>query len=360
MCPSPGSSSTRRCSWRSARAIGLSTDMQALAMLCFALSPLTQLLHSVGMLDHHYVEHTFVLLSVWLGLGGSSNLESRRPRRSRSGRRLGLAPGFHNGLFILQLLPLGALFILWLRNAALPQRASSAFAIALLVATQLVAAAVGALPARHVRVRPACPGSTSTSPHARPRRSLLLAMRAARAANWRCSARCAPRFDRTARAAGVGRRRIPDGHRFRSSAKSPKLRARTRCSRGRLGPVATASYYSWLLFARAVAGCVLCLSRLPRDRSRSACISPLPRRSDWCCCSTQFRLHYFGWFALVIGPLLARRRAPGTVSLAPRPHVRRDASPRSALAFQPALRERLFVSTRRAALPTMRVCYPST
>src|SRR5688572_1259000 len=44
-----------------ARAIGLSRQMQLLAMLCFALSPLTQLLHSIGMVDHHYIELTFVL-----------------------------------------------------------------------------------------------------------------------------------------------------------------------------------------------------------------------------------------------------------------------------------------------------------
>src|SRR5688572_27378209 len=38
--------------------VGLSTEMRALAMFCFAFSPLTQMLHSIGMVDHHYVEHT--------------------------------------------------------------------------------------------------------------------------------------------------------------------------------------------------------------------------------------------------------------------------------------------------------------
>ena len=51
---------------------------------------------------------------------------------------MGFAPAFHNGLFILQLLPLGALFILWLRGGTLPRPSLRAFAIALLVATQLV------------------------------------------------------------------------------------------------------------------------------------------------------------------------------------------------------------------------------
>ena len=54
-------------------ALGLSLGMRALAMLAFALSPLTQLLHAIGMLDHHYVEHTFVLLNIWLGLNWFRN-----------------------------------------------------------------------------------------------------------------------------------------------------------------------------------------------------------------------------------------------------------------------------------------------
>ena len=90
-----------------ARAIGLSRPMQLLAMLCFALSPLTQLLHAIGMVDHHYVELTFVLLNAWLGLRWFERPNETR-RAVALAVALGVAPAFHNGLFILQLVPLTA------------------------------------------------------------------------------------------------------------------------------------------------------------------------------------------------------------------------------------------------------------
>ena len=98
-----------------ATAIGLSREMRVLAMLCFALSPLTQLLHSVAMIDHHYVEHTFVLLNVWLGIRWFRQ-PAKIGRAVSLGVTLGLAPAFHNGLFILQLIPLASVFISWLRG----------------------------------------------------------------------------------------------------------------------------------------------------------------------------------------------------------------------------------------------------
>ena len=73
-----------------AGAIGLSDRVPPLAMLCFALSPLTQLLHAIGMIDHHYVEHTFVLATVWLGLRWFKRLDSS-PRAVALGATLGLA-----------------------------------------------------------------------------------------------------------------------------------------------------------------------------------------------------------------------------------------------------------------------------
>ena len=112
-----------RCSW--------------LAMLCFALSPLTQLLHSVGMLDHHYVEHTFVLLSVWLGMRWFENLASPAApspsrRRSVSHRHFTTACSYSSCCRSARYSRCGF--------AAARSRALSlvAFAIALLVATQLV------------------------------------------------------------------------------------------------------------------------------------------------------------------------------------------------------------------------------
>lgn len=120
-----------------ARAIGLSRETQLLAMLCFALSPFTQLLHGIGMIDHHYIEHTFVLLNVWLGLRWLERPADTR-RAFALGVALGVAPAFHNGLFILQLVPLATVFVLWLRSAAPARSALLGFAVALVAATQLV------------------------------------------------------------------------------------------------------------------------------------------------------------------------------------------------------------------------------
>jgi len=45
-----------------ARRLGLSLPLQAIALLCYALSSLTRTLHRVGMLDHHYVEQWFHIM----------------------------------------------------------------------------------------------------------------------------------------------------------------------------------------------------------------------------------------------------------------------------------------------------------
>jgi hypothetical protein len=119
-----------------ARASGLSREMQALAMFGFAFSPLTQLLHWIGMVDHHYVEHTFVLLCAWLGLrwfGGPGTWG----RPAALGVTLGLATAFHNGLFILQLFPLTAVLVLWLRRSTPPAAELRVFGVALVAATLL-------------------------------------------------------------------------------------------------------------------------------------------------------------------------------------------------------------------------------
>ncbi|HUQ52827.1 MAG TPA: hypothetical protein VM692_11445 [Gammaproteobacteria bacterium] len=119
------------------RAIRLSPEMRLIAMLSFAISPLTQLLHAAGMIDHHYVEHTFVLLAIWLGSRWFQQPGDRR-RALALGIALGIAPGFHNGLFILQLLPLAGVLALWLRGTAPSGPALRAFAVALVVTTQVV------------------------------------------------------------------------------------------------------------------------------------------------------------------------------------------------------------------------------
>ena len=117
-----------------ANLLGLSGGMRFLVMLAFALSPLTQLLHGMAMVDHHYIEHTFVLLSFAVGMYWLE-APAARGRAILLGAMLGVAPAFHNGLFMLQLIPLGAFIVLWLRGTLPERREMTAFAIALIVAS---------------------------------------------------------------------------------------------------------------------------------------------------------------------------------------------------------------------------------
>ena len=114
----------------------LPLTLQAIAVFCFAASTLTRTLHRVGMMDHHYVEQTFVLAMIFLGLGWFQQVSNQR-RAALLGIALGVAPAFHNGLFILQLPVLITLACLWWLRRPLPVRAVGTFAIALAVTTAL-------------------------------------------------------------------------------------------------------------------------------------------------------------------------------------------------------------------------------
>ncbi len=115
-------------------ALGLSIGMRAIAMLAFALSPLTQQIHSIAMIDHHYMEHTFVLLTIWLGLLWFKQPDKLKPAAGL-GLALGLAPAFHNGLFVLQIPVLACGLLLWLRNMAPPKRSTGLFSVFLIGGT---------------------------------------------------------------------------------------------------------------------------------------------------------------------------------------------------------------------------------
>jgi hypothetical protein len=120
-----------------AQALGLNRAMRCVVMLGFALSPLVQLLHATGMIDHHFMELTFTLLTVWLGLRWLRSNDDRLAA-GLLGAALGLAPAFHNGLFILQLPVLACVFVLWLRHAEIPLRSLKVLAGSLVAATALI------------------------------------------------------------------------------------------------------------------------------------------------------------------------------------------------------------------------------
>lgn len=102
-----------------------------------ALLPLNQVLHGVGRVDHHFMEYTFVLLTLvagmnWFALGRS------RGFAALTGYSMGIACGFHNALFVLQIPVLLAFFICWVRGCQ-PDRGSTVWMVgSLLVGSLLV------------------------------------------------------------------------------------------------------------------------------------------------------------------------------------------------------------------------------
>jgi hypothetical protein len=118
--------------------LGLAVPWIFLVLLGYALSPLTMLLHGVGIIDHHYIEHSFVLLTALTGLRWL-NRPDELSHAVLLGVVLGAAPAFHTGLFILQLPVLVTLGILWLRGLTPPRTAMLVFAGTLLFTTLLAA-----------------------------------------------------------------------------------------------------------------------------------------------------------------------------------------------------------------------------
>lgn len=119
-----------------ARAAGLPLSLTAIATLAFALGGMTLILHVVGSIDHHFIELTFVQAAVLAGLHFF---------RERSGRAiavvfgcvLGMAPAFHNSLFILQIPLILASGILWLKGRSLSTGKASVLAASLTVSCLL-------------------------------------------------------------------------------------------------------------------------------------------------------------------------------------------------------------------------------
>jgi hypothetical protein len=318
-------------------ALGLSLGMRALAMLGFALSPLTQLLHGIGMIDHHYVEHTFVLLNIWLGLRWLKRPDNLR-WAAALGAALGAAPGFHNGLFMLQLIPLGSIFVLWLRGNAPPLRSLVAFCAALLIGTQLMLLPsepyrsgmfeFGLLSWFHFYV--AC-GTAGASIYM----------------GWRPFSQ-----GRLVGLAGLGLlssmpavSQLWQGATFMSSDFSilediVEARSPYTLFTDTFGPTETASYYSWLLLAAPVLLLYYGL-RLFKERRADRVYYAVAVTFGLAMMFVQFRFYYYGLFALITGGLLIVDRARerfrwhgGAVLV--------TAFAVLTLAYQPALRERLF------------------
>lgn len=320
-----------------AGAIGLSREMQVFVMLCFAFSPLTQLLHSVAMVDHHYVEHTFVLLNVLLGIRWLQQPASST-RAAALGATLGLAQAFHAGLFILQLIPLTSLFMLWCRGHAPPARTLRAFGVALLIVTQLVL--LPSEPYRHGMFEfgllswfhfyiaictAAAIGFIAWKPFSRRNLALLAGL---------CLVLAAPLAAQALSGAAwiTGTFSILD--------QITEMESPYKSFTETYGPTLTASFYSWLLLA-APPLLAFFAYRVLRERAPDKLYFVIAATFGLFLLLQQFRLHYFGFFALVTGTALVidevrarfrwHRGATFAIALA-----------LFAAAYQPALRERLF------------------
>lgn len=120
-----------------ARRLGLSEPLVAIAGLATALLPLTQFLYGVGQIDHHFAEHIFVLATIASGLRWFSRPHDRAAAITL-GVVLGAATAIHNGLFILQLPVLATLLLRWVQNVRMPMRTTLQFTAALVLTTLAV------------------------------------------------------------------------------------------------------------------------------------------------------------------------------------------------------------------------------
>jgi hypothetical protein len=119
-----------------ARQLGIGVALQTLLLSFNALLLITRGLHRIGMLDHHFVEYSVVLATLWAGLRWAQAPDRRR-EGMLLGAVLGLAPALHNSLFVLQLPILLGLGIAWLAQRPPGWPATAAFAATLIGLTAL-------------------------------------------------------------------------------------------------------------------------------------------------------------------------------------------------------------------------------
>jgi hypothetical protein len=317
--------------------LGLGLGLRAAAMLAFVLSPLVQLLHAVGMIDHHFMELTFVLLTAWLGLRWfASPVDARYA--AGLGLALGVSTAFHNGLFLLQLPVLVATFILWLRSMPVPRRPTYVFAACLITASLLSSLPSSALRSGmfefallswfHVYVA----GSSAAA-------VAFMGWRRFSPANlgWLAGISAVLATPMLAD--------VSSGARFLSGGLSVldqigEVASPLQMAFGALGPSQTASFYSWLLFATPFL-LIYYAWRVAREREGQHLFYAVFAVFGLSLLLSQYRFHYFGLFTLMTAPLVLLEHAmrrfdrhPGLTALAAFGGV--------LLLYQPALRERLF------------------
>jgi hypothetical protein len=281
-----------------ARRLGLANWLVALAALCMALAPTTQLLHGYGEIDHHFAELICVLAALSAGLAWFREPNVRSA--VALGAVFGLSLAIHNGLFVLQLPFLATLLVGWLQGRQPPRRPTLVFAASLLGAT--LAVTVPSLPFRlgkfefytlswfHLYV--AC-GTALTAVlliWLRPARNTILALGAL------AIVLVAPLLHeiRIAQSFLTGSLGMLDG--------IQEMRSPVRLGRED-GAMAVSFFYSFLIWLAPIT-LLLCLVQCWRERHSSRLLFWVSSVMGLALLSMQLRMHYFGGFALYLPWLL--------------------------------------------------------
>lgn len=278
-----------------ARRLQLPPWPTAIAALCMALAPTTQLLHGPGEVDHHFAEMISLLATLAAGLTWLQQPSSWR-RAAMMGGLLGLAPAIHNALFILQLPILCATFVLWLQQRGAPYIASLAFAAALILVTVVIL--VPSLPFRSGRFEfytlswfhlyvAVCSAAfmllTSRLTYSRKRLLMLLPALAVMAIPLLDELNTARTF------LGGMNKHLEQIDEMRSPASAAI----------KFGFMSMARVYSLLIYLAPVT-LLLCLVQCWRDRATQRLLFWITAAFGLALLSAQQRMHYFGGFALYL------------------------------------------------------------
>jgi hypothetical protein len=307
----------------------------AIAALCMALVPTTQLAHGPGEIDHHFAEMIFLLAALAGGLSWLQDSVSWR-RAAFLGVVLGVAPAIHNGLFILQLPLLVATFAWWLQQRQMPMKSTLAFGGALPLAT--LAMLIPSLPFRlghfefytfswfHLYVA-ACTSAVMLM------MSRLRFTRAGLAILMAAAAVLAIPFVRQLDVAGTF---LAGTHPYFATINEMRSPAELAMKKGFL---VVARIYSLLIYI-APATLVLCLVQGWRERASPRLLFWITSVLGLGLLSAQQRLHYFGGFALYLPWLILASEWANR-----RPELRRNiflgASAAAVLFYFPVLRYQL-------------------
>lgn len=324
------------------RRLSLSNWPVALAGLCMALAPTTQLLHGVGNIDHHYAELICILAALSAGLAWF-----RAPNVTSGialGAILGASIAIHNGLFVLQIPFLLTMFAGWLQQQRPALRPLVAFVVTLLAVT--LAVLIPSAPFRlgkfefytlswfHLYVAVGTAAATvlfARLPATRIGGAVIAVVGTALLMPLINEVRIAGSF----LGGTLGNLHLVE------ETRSPVTAALQGSSRTLVG------FYSWLIWLAPVT-LVMCMIQCWRERSSPRLLFWITSAFGLAMLFTQMRMHYFGGFALYLPWLvLIQEYANRRTELATRTFLIATLS--LLLAYIPQIRHALIDPLPRAA-----------